>query len=103
MGGVLRLLVAEESLDGFDALNLRNLLLEDTLNAVGKCHLRHGTAGARADQPDLHDAAFNIDELDIATIGLQCGPDSVEYLLHALFHRNSLRASPWNQGDSQTL
>jgi len=93
----------DDRLDGLDALNLWNLFLEDSLHAVRERHLRHRAAGTCTDELDLDYTTLDVDEFDIAAISLQCRPDAVEYLLHALSHRNSLPNTSEDLCHGQTI
>lgn len=75
-----------EGLHGFYALDLRDLLLENALDTVRQRQLRHRTAGTRTDKPDLHDATFDVNKLDIAAIGLERRTNAIEHFLNLLFH-----------------
>lgn len=91
-GGVL--LVSQcgtEDLDGFDPLDLRDLLTDDTLDAIRERKLRHRASTAGALQGYLHNTVFcDLHKLDIAAIGLQRRPDLVECCLNAFLHRTLL-------------
>lgn len=85
-------------LDGLYALNLGNLLLENTFDTIRESQLRHRAAGTRTDETDLHNATFDVYELDVPAICLQGRTDLVEYLLDAFFHV----ASPFRFTRSET-
>lgn len=74
-------------LDGLDPLNLRDLFLQHSLDAISERQLRHRAATARALQRYLdYTVLRNVNEFDIAAIGLKSRTDLIECCLYAFFH-----------------
>jgi hypothetical protein len=66
------------------------LLLEDALDPIAQGQLRHGTAGARADQVDLHDTfGSHIYKLNVSAVGLKGGTNLIEHCLDLFLHNAS--------------
>ena len=68
-----------------DALDARHHVLEVPLDAVRQRQLRHGATGTRALEAHLHHTVVrHVDELDVATVGLQSRADVTKRLLDLL-------------------
>ena len=72
-----------------DALDARHHVLEVPLHAVGQRELGHRAAGAGALEAHLHDSVLHVDELDVATVGLQGRADVTESVLDLLLESQS--------------
>ena len=82
-----RLGILHQSLNGLDSLhpnNLGNLLLENSLNAVGQRELRHRAAAACPLKLNLYDSLISdIDESHITAVGLKRRANLIEYRLNS--------------------
>ena len=67
---------------GFDRLDLRDLLLEHSLDTGLERHHRVHAPHARPCQPDLDDAVSDVDQFDVAAILLDVRPHLIEDFLH---------------------
>src|SRR5450759_4878932 len=72
----------------------RHDVLEVQLHAVGQRELRHRAAGAGALEAYLDDPVLHVDELDVATVGLQGRTDVAESLLDLLLEFSHLLSPP---------
>ena len=69
-----------------DALDARHALLEDALDAVRQRHLGHRAALAGALKLDGYDTVLvDVDERDVAAVGLQARTDKLEHGSHIGF------------------
>lgn len=75
---------------------LGNVLLERVFYGVAQSHLRHRTTGAGARESHLYGAVFlDVDELNIASVRLQGGPNLLQHCLNFVSHEfTSLGSSP---------
>src|SRR3989338_10920442 len=73
----------DASSDDLQLLELPNLLAQGHLDAHVERHVRARASGAHPGQPDLGVVALNLEQLDVATVGLQEGTDPLEDGFHA--------------------
>jgi uncharacterized protein with von Willebrand factor type A (vWA) domain len=72
-----------EILDGLDPHDFRNLLLQNTFNAVGQSQLRHRAAAACTLKLNLDDSFVrDVDKSHVAAVGLESRPNLIEYRLN---------------------
>src|SRR3972149_2953004 len=69
----------DASSDDLQLLELPNLLAQGHLDAHVERHVRARASGAHPGQPDLGAVALDLEQLDVATVGLQEGTDPLEH------------------------
>ena len=68
--------------------NFGDFFAEVSGDAILQGHRAAGTAVAGAVEADFDDAVFaDVDQFDIAAIGLHCGADQVDHALHFVANR----------------